>query len=155
MKETLRSNTLRQMLAWLGMPFLAIANGVVRETTYGRTMSEDASHGLSTLPLLALVGVYTYFVARRWPLQSRAQAFAVGIVGFLFATSFEFGFGRLEGRSWSELFADYNLLRGRLWVLVPLALLVAPEWQRRRQQQRATEGETGDKLAAGTLASQR
>ncbi|MGE5597592.1 MAG: hypothetical protein ACM3S1_16330 [Hyphomicrobiales bacterium] len=133
----------KQLLAWLGMPFLAIANGVVRETTYGRAMGEDASHSLSTAPLLVLIGLYTWFTARRWPLATRAQALAVGLGGFLFATGFEFGFGRLEGRSWSELFRDNNILAGRLWILVPLAVLVAPELHRRRRLQRAEPDAAG------------
>jgi hypothetical protein len=121
------------------MPFLAIANGTLRELTYGRAMSEDASHALSTAPLLAIVGAYTWFVARRWPLQTRAQSMVVGVGGFLFATVFEFGFGRLEGRSWGALFRDYNIFAGRIWSLVPLALLVAPEFHRRRQQRKQPE----------------
>jgi len=150
MKGALAPPAGNHLLAWLGMPFLAIANGTLRELTYGRRMGEDASHSLSTLPLLVLIGVYTALVARRWPLQTRAQALAVGAGGFLFATVFEFGFGRLEGRSWGELVRDYNILAGRLWIVIPLALLVAPGLHRRRQQraaQKATENMPGAWLA--------
>lgn len=134
MNTNARGPVARHLLAWLAMPVLAIANGTLRELTYGRRMNDDASHALSTLPLLVLVALYTALVARKWPLQTRAQALIAGAGGFLFATGFEFGFGRLEGRSWGELFHDYNLLAGRLWLFVPLALLVAPEVHRLRQR---------------------
>jgi len=39
---------------------------------------------------------------------------------------FEFGFGRYRGNSWEKLFTDYNLLKGRLWILIPLWLAIAP-----------------------------
>lgn len=122
----------RHLLAWLAMPLLAIANGVIRDTTYGRRMSEDAAHGLSTLPLLLLIVGYTALVARRWPLRIRAQALVVGTGGALFAITFDLVFGRLEGKTWAELFRDYNVFAGRLWPLAPLLLLVAPELHRRR-----------------------
>jgi hypothetical protein len=32
----------------------------------------------------------------------------------------------LFGNPWQRLLADYNLAQGRIWVLVPLATLVAP-----------------------------
>ena len=32
----------------------------------------------------------------------------------------------LFGDSWDRLLADYNILRGRIWLLVPIVTLVAP-----------------------------
>lgn len=41
--------------------------------------------------------------------------------------AFEFGFGHyIAGTPWSELVADYDLLQGRLWVLVPFTMMLAP-----------------------------
>ncbi len=40
---------------------------------------------------------------------------------------FEFGFGHyIMGHSWSKLLHDYNLLAGRLWLVVLLAILTGP-----------------------------
>lgn len=143
MATNTRSPVITHLLAWLAMPVLAIANGTLRELTYGRRMGDDASHALSTFPLVALVVAYTAFIARKWPLRTRAQALIAGAGGFLFATGFEFGFGRLEGRSWGELFHDYNVFAGRLWLFVPLALLVAPELHRLRQRRERRRGPRG------------
>mgnify|MGYP001236187994 CR=1 FL=1 len=134
MRDAFEAPVGKHLLAWLGMPLLAIANGVIRDTTYGRRIGEDAAHGLSTLPLLALIAGYTWLVARRWPLRTRAQALTVGAAGALFAVTFDLVFGRIEGKTWSELFRDYNVFAGRLWPLVPALLLIAPELHRRRQR---------------------
>jgi succinate dehydrogenase/fumarate reductase cytochrome b subunit len=39
---------------------------------------------------------------------------------------FEFSFGRYQGQSWNAMLAEYNLLKGKLWALVPLWILLAP-----------------------------
>ncbi|HEY1023303.1 MAG TPA: hypothetical protein VGE06_13375 [Flavisolibacter sp.] len=39
---------------------------------------------------------------------------------------FEFGFGRYQGIYWQTMLAEYNLLKGKLWVLVPACLLLTP-----------------------------
>jgi hypothetical protein len=38
------------------------------------------------------------------------------------------------GNTWERLLADYDVLRGRIWVLVLLANLVSPVWVFRRSQ---------------------
>jgi hypothetical protein len=41
--------------------------------------------------------------------------------------AFEFLFGRFaRGISWNELLSDYNILAGRLWVLVLVWVTLAP-----------------------------
>ena len=40
--------------------------------------------------------------------------------------AFEFGLGYSRGLSWNEMLADYNILAGRLWLLVPVTLLASP-----------------------------
>jgi hypothetical protein len=40
---------------------------------------------------------------------------------------FEFGFGHyVMGTPWHVLVADYNLLAGRVWLLVPLSMAAFP-----------------------------
>lgn len=41
---------------------------------------------------------------------------------------FEFGAGRYAGKPWSVILADYDVMRGRLWVLVPIITFLAPYW---------------------------
>jgi hypothetical protein len=48
------------------------------------------------------------------------------------SVAFEFAFGRwVEGDSWSTLLGNYDVTAGKIWVLVPAAMLAAPELARR------------------------
>ena len=53
----------------------------------------------------------------------------IGIgVGWTATTGlFDFGFGRfVDRKSWSELASDYNLVKGRLWSINLLTILLTP-----------------------------
>ena len=115
------------LLAWFPMILIGIGNGILRETTYGKHTTELAAHQRSTVIGGALLGVYIGIVIWLFPPDSGRQAIAVG-AGWMFATVvFEFGFGRLvAGHSWTRLLKDYNLFAGRVWVLVPLGIGMAP-----------------------------
>lgn len=115
------------LLAWLGMMVLAIVNGAVREYWMAPRMSALAAHQCSTLLLLALLFLYGHLLFSRVPLSSAGQAILVGGCWVLLTLAFECGVGRLVGkRSWRALLGEYNLLAGRLWLLVPLWLLFFP-----------------------------
>jgi hypothetical protein len=53
----------------------------------------------------------------------------VGILWAVLTVAFEFLAGHYAfGHPWPELLADYDLLRGRVWLLVLVTTLVAPRW---------------------------
>lgn len=55
------------------------------------------------------------------------EAWAVGVGWVALTLAFEFLGGHfLFGKSWTELTVDYNLLAGRIWVLVLVVTLLAP-----------------------------
>ena len=57
------------------------------------------------------------------------EALLVGIVWVALTVAFEFLAGHyVFGNSWERLIADYNVFRGRIWILVLLANLFAPLW---------------------------
>lgn len=106
---------------------LGIFNGVLREATYGRHLSELRAHQLSTLVAIGLLGAYMAGVMRWWPPATSAHAWVVGAVWAAATISFEFLFGRLVGgHSWGRLFQDYNLAAGRVWIVVPVWIAIAP-----------------------------
>ena len=107
------------LLAWLGGPLIGIANGTARELGYRERVGELRAHQLSTVTAIGLFAAYFEVLSRRWPLPSGRDAATVGGAWLALTIAFEFGFGRLEGKSWRELLADYDLPHGRLW---PLAL---------------------------------
>ena len=117
----------KYLLAWLPMVFLAILNGVVRESTYGHHIPELQAHQLSTLTGALIFGLYIWVVSRVWPFGSAKRAIIVGAIWVIATVVFEFVFGRLiMAHPWSRLLIDYNLGAGRVWLLFLLWLGAAP-----------------------------
>jgi len=130
------TNQTKQMLAWTALPFAAVANGALRDATYGKRMGETASHSLAVAPLAAVVRMWAGLLARRWPLRSRRSALGVGLVWLGLTLAFEFGLGRARGLSADEMLADYDVRRGRLWPLALLVVAASPllAYRRRRAE---------------------
>jgi hypothetical protein len=109
------------------MVFIAIANGAARDLGYGREMGKLAAHQISTLTALVLFSLYIWLILRRLPPRSSAQAMGIGALWLMLTLSFEFLFGHyVAGLPWARLVSDYNILTGRLWVLIPIWLAIAP-----------------------------
>ena len=114
-------------LFWFGMPLVAILNAVIREKVYRNYLGELTAHQLSTVTLIIFIGIYTWLVSLGWRLESTGQALIVGVIWLALTVSFEFGFGRLVMKHpWERLFNDYNILKGRVWILVLVWTLLAP-----------------------------
>jgi len=55
------------------------------------------------------------------------NAIMIGILWILMTVAFEFLAGHyLFGTSWEKIIADYNIARGRIWILVLVATLISP-----------------------------
>lgn len=117
----------KYFLLWLPMVLIAFANGALRELGIRKITSELRAHQISTVLLILLFAVYIWIAVRTWPPASAGQAFAIGAMWLVLTLAFEFLLGRyVSGLAWSALLRDYNLLAGRLWVLVPVWVAVAP-----------------------------
>jgi hypothetical protein len=117
----------RWLAAWLGLAALGVANGIIREVAYADTVGDHAAHQLSTFTLIAMIAGYTWWLQRRWPLMSTADAVGIGALWVVMTVAFEFGFGHyIDGASWATLLADYDITRGNLWLLVLVTIGVAP-----------------------------
>lgn len=118
---------LRYILAWLPMVLIAIANGVLREGTYGKQVSELRAHQISTLTGILLFGVYIGILTQVWHLESAQQALIIGFIWLLMTVAFEFLFGHYVAKhSWQRLWQDYDLRQGRVWLLVLIWIAIAP-----------------------------
>ena len=114
-------------VAWIGLVVLAIINGAIREKGYGARIGELHAHQLSTLIGLALFSVYAWILSGFWRIESARQAFAIGGIWLVLTVAFEFLFGHyVAGHSWGRLLHDYNLLRGRVWILILIWAILAP-----------------------------
>jgi len=114
--------------AWLVLMVLAILNGALRNATYARALGEYAGHVLSSLLFVAVVFAVTYAFLRLARVDyGPGDLLVVGATWLGMSVAFEFLFGHyVAGHSWSRLLADYNILRGRVWALVLLAVFTAP-----------------------------
>lgn len=109
------------------MVVIGIANGSLRQFGYGKYMDELTAHQISSVTGVFFFGVYIWLLSLRWPLASSRQALAVGAIWLGLTTAFEFLFGHYAaGHSWEKLLYDYNVLEGRLWSLVLLAVAAGP-----------------------------
>ena len=117
----------RAVAVWLAIMCVAIGNGAFREAVLNPRVGAAAGHVVSTVMLCAGIAVVSWG-ANPWihPTTGK-EAARVGALWLLLVLVFEFGFGHFIVRKpWAELFADYDLLRGRVWVLVLVTIAVAP-----------------------------
>lgn len=117
----------KYLLVWLLLAVIAIGNGIVRQSTYASHVSDLAAHQISTVTAILATGGVVWIISHFWPIESSAQAWAIGLSWLLLTIAFEFGFGHyVAGHPWSRLLADYNLLAGRVWALFLIWIAVLP-----------------------------
>lgn len=117
---------LKYFFLWFPMLFIAVINGSARDLWYKKYIAEVAARQLSTLSLIALLGVYIFFTIKKYPPQSEIQALLIGMLWMLLTLGFEFGFGLYRGNQLHQLLDDYNIMKGHIWLLVPIWLVFAP-----------------------------
>ena len=117
----------RAMAVWCLMLVLAIVNGGVRDAWLSPRFGDTAGRALSTVLLSLLILVATWLTIRWIGPGTAGEALAVGALWVALTLVFEFGAGHYAfGKSWGELFADYDLSRGRIWILVLIVTFAAP-----------------------------
>lgn len=130
---------IRYLGLWFLLALLAIGNGVLREATYGNSVSELAAHQISTFTGMVLAGLLVWRFSRIWRLESTSQALVIGFLWVVQTLSFEFAFGHyVAGHSWERLVQDYDVLQGRLWPVFLLWLFLLPTLFYGLEQRRST-----------------
>lgn len=117
----------RAVAVWLGLALLASLNGAFRESVLVPRMSETAARAISTV-MLSVVILIAALAAIGWisPAPHR-DAWRIGVLWVVLTLAFEFLAGHYLFRiPWRELTRDYNILQGRIWVLVLIVTAVAP-----------------------------
>lgn len=123
----MESSLWKYLAAWLVMLAVSVANGAARDFTYGRYLDELAAHQVSTASGILLLGAVIWGFGKLVPPSSGREAVAIGLLWAALTVAFEFLFFHfVGGHSWSELLANYNVLKGRVWVLVVLWVAGAP-----------------------------
>ena len=117
----------RALVVWLVFMFIAILNGALREGVLNSRLGEASGQVASTLLLSALIMAVAFITVSWLKPATPAQAATVAALWVLLTVTFEFGFGHfVAGKPWTFLLADYNVLQGRLWLLVPVTVAAAP-----------------------------
>ena len=115
------------MIVWFLMLVLASVNGAIREALLIPMMGDVAGRAVSTLTLSGLVLLLTYLTIRWIHPRSRREAWIIGILWVTLTLAFEFLAGHyLFGNPWSQLLEDYNVFRGRIWIVVLITIALAP-----------------------------
>ena len=117
----------RAMAVWLVIMVIAIANGGFREAILVPRLGSAMAHIVSTAVLCAAIAALTLTTIGWVRPRNTWEANAVGVLWLALVLAFEFGFGHFIAHNpWSELLADYNVFRGRIWVVVPVITAFAP-----------------------------
>jgi hypothetical protein len=117
----------KHILGWFGLMVIAIINGAFRDLVYKSSIGELSAHQVSCAIGIILFGVFIWYLGRKWPLASASQAWLVGVIWLGMTISFEFLFFHFaRGVPWSVLLHDYNIVEGRLWILILLWVTIAP-----------------------------
>lgn len=113
--------------AWLGFAGIAIICGALRVKLLEPWLGEARAHVVGTLLVcVLLLAAIQLFVAASgltdtWPLMR------IGAYWTLLTICFEFLFGKLVlKKELDELFADYNIFKGRVWLLVLVTTFWGP-----------------------------
>ena len=111
---------------WFVFLVIAFGVGAVREGLLRPRIGEPKAHVISTLIAVALMILVIYaFIQRVHGSCSMTDLILIGMIWLIMTVAFEFGFFHfVMGKPWEALLADYNVLRGRIWVLVLATVLL-------------------------------
>ncbi|PLW79822.1 hypothetical protein C0585_05770 [Candidatus Woesearchaeota archaeon] len=114
------------LVTWVLFAILAIINGTIRDTTYGKKIDELFAHQISTIIFSIVIILVTYiFIKLTSP--TSYQSIWIGIAWVLMTIIFEFIFGHyVAGHTWERLLMDYNVLKGRVWLIILIITAIAP-----------------------------
>lgn len=117
----------KYILAWIPMVFIAIANGLFRERFLASHLTELQAHQASTISILILFSIYIWILLALIRPESAKQAMMIGLLWLGLTVIFEFLFGHyVAGHSWQKLLNDYNILQGRVWIVVLFWITAGP-----------------------------
>ena len=112
---------------WFILAVSAIVVATFRVGVLLPALGEQTAHQLGTILYLIVQFVIIFFFIKKMKIKKTKTLLGIGIFWLVITIIFEFVFGHyVMGHSWQKLFADYNLLNGRLWVLVLINNIAAP-----------------------------
>jgi len=113
---------------WFLFMILAIINAGIRNGVYKPIIGDLRAHQLSTLIFIILILIATYIIFRFTQISlTTNETIYIGVLWMIMTICFEFLAGHyIFGNSWDKLFTDYDLFNGRVWMFVPISLILTP-----------------------------
>jgi hypothetical protein len=117
----------KTILCWFGLMVLAIINGTVRVNWIIPSTGLTSGLAISTIMLCTLITAATWMSIAWLGPRTTGDAWSIGLLWLCMTLVFEFGVGHFVFKKpWPELLADYDITRGRIWVLVLITTVMAP-----------------------------
>lgn len=115
-------------IAWFFLLIMVILNALLREKYYKNKIGDLRAHQLSSMIFILIIFATAYAMLNFLGLEYTFKDLIIaGIIWFSATITFEFIFGHyIMKHSWETLFQDYNILNGRVWILVLIAELIGP-----------------------------
>lgn len=117
----------KYIVAWFPGILIGIINGSLRQFIYLNYLHEHYANQLSVLSFIILFGIYVWSIIPWLKINTNTQALYVGSLWICLTILFEFVFGHyIMSHPWEKLLYEYNLLAGRLWILVLIWIFISP-----------------------------
>ena len=118
---------IKSFLLWLLFIPLAIANGVLRDLLLTPLLGDAIGRAISSVSLSLLILGLTLLLVERIGVDTTPWLLIVGAFWTVLTMLFEFTFFLLVmGHPMDALLKEYDLFRGRLWLLVLATTFFAP-----------------------------
>jgi hypothetical protein len=118
---------MRAFAVWLLIVIVAVINGGIRQAWIGPRTGDTAAHAISTVMLCAAILLLCRITIGWMRPATRREVWTIGALWVVLTLAFEFLAGHyVFGTPWRQLLADYNVFRGRTWVLVLITTAIAP-----------------------------
>jgi len=118
---------IRSFFVWLLFIPVAISSGALRVLMLTPALGNTLGRAVSSLTLSFLFLGLTLFLVDRLGVNTRAGYLVVGAFWLVLTLLFEASFAILVmGHPMDELLQDYDIFRGRLWLIVLVATFFAP-----------------------------
>jgi hypothetical protein len=112
---------------WCLLVIVMIANGIFRELVMRPRLGPAAADVASALLAAAVMLAGTWLFFRPLAHDSTAHLVRASALLVVLTVAFEFLFGHyVDGKSWSDLLANYAIWRGRLWPALLVLLALTP-----------------------------
>jgi hypothetical protein len=118
---------IRSFLIWLLFIPLAVLNGALRDLLLTPALGETMGRAISSLTLSLLIFSLTLLFVKKLGVNTVPGLYIVGGFWLVLTMLFEFTFFIvIMGHPMDVLFEDYDLFRGRLWLLVLITTFFSP-----------------------------